>query len=430
MILSHQQTRTVRNGPAVERQQYIAMRMRDGTAKVAGENYGESESKNHGDRSRQRLWMPKLVLLRATAIPSHNAAITKIKMCFHRARPRHPSVLVIPPISRNSKLGLRGQTRLPKLESHSKSCGKERNEIVFGSLPFNHGCHYVCGDGSEKDAVAEVAGSDVITGRCGRAEDGQGIWSSVTQARPIFEDFAVAELGDQIESDAMEALHGGNIGAFVESSLFHGGAHKEASVATRDQIHLWRTDHMVEQGSRGHQQTQHLSFYRARGKDARRDLARPCSGTVDDFVRVECSLDGSDSGGAAMRSGDGGDFAGGREVNTATLRGFPGSGAERSGIDAAFFQIEGRPLGICQRGLQFSQGSGQQAGKGESRPLVDIPRRRKHNSPMIAQIDVHARFELELVHIPGIQARAGGGKRLEDGRSLEATVDQHAAGGV
>jgi hypothetical protein len=49
---------------------------------------------------------------------------------------------------------------------------------------------------------------------------------------------------------------------------------------------------------------------------------------------------------------------------------------------------------------------------------------------MIAQIDVHARFELELVHKPGIQARAGGRKRLEDGRSFEATADQHAAGGV
>lgn len=49
---------------------------------------------------------------------------------------------------------------------------------------------------------------------------------------------------------------------------------------------------------------------------------------------------------------------------------------------------------------------------------------------MIAQIDLQARFELELVHKLGIQARAGGRKRLEDGGSFKAAVDQHAAGGV
>ena len=56
--------------------------------------------------------------------------------------------------------------------------------------------------------------------------------------------------------------------------------------------------------------------------------------------------------------------------------------------------------------------------------------RRKHNRPVIAEIDVHSRFELQFLCKLGIHAGAGGRERLEGGGSFEAAVDQHAASGV
>jgi hypothetical protein len=57
-------------------------------------------------------------------------------------------------------------------------------------------------------------------------------------------------------------------------------------------------------------------------------------------------------------------------------------------------------------------------------------RRREHNRPVIAEIDVHSRFELQFSGKFGIHASAGSCERLEDRRSFDAAVDQHAAGGV
>lgn len=56
--------------------------------------------------------------------------------------------------------------------------------------------------------------------------------------------------------------------------------------------------------------------------------------------------------------------------------------------------------------------------------------RGKHNRAVIAQVDVHSGFEFDLLRELGIQAGAGGGEGLESGRSFQAALDQHAAGGV
>ena len=55
---------------------------------------------------------------------------------------------------------------------------------------------------------------------------------------------------------------------------------------------------------------------------------------------------------------------------------------------------------------------------------------RKHNRPVIAQIDVHCRFKLEFLREFGIHACARGRKRLQRSGGLEAAVDQHASGGI
>src|ERR1700687_5827123 len=55
--------------------------------------------------------------------------------------------------------------------------------------------------------------------------------------------------------------------------------------------------------------------------------------------------------------------------------------------------------------------------------------RKKQDGAVIAEIDVHSRVELQFLGKFGIHASAGGRERLEDGRSFEAAVDPHAAGG-
>src|ERR1700681_4058335 len=98
----------------------------------------------------------------------------------------------------------------------------------------------------------------------------------------------------------MQALDCGEVGAFIETGFFDGGADEKASVAARDEIHLGRADYVFEKGARGHQEAQHLSFYGACGKGVGRDLAGPSAGTVDDFGGVECSVDGFDPGSVAV----------------------------------------------------------------------------------------------------------------------------------
>ena len=93
-----------------------------------------------------------------------------------------------------------------------------------------------------------------------------------------------------------------------------------------------------------------MSFDGTRWESVGRDLTRPCSGAVDDFGSLECGLRGFDAGGAAIDYRYGGDFVAGREINAATLGGFPCGGGERSGIDAAFFDIEGRTA-LCRPAL-------------------------------------------------------------------------------
>ena len=49
---------------------------------------------------------------------------------------------------------------------------------MFWSAAFDYGGHDFRGDGSQQDAVAEVAGRDVIAGSRGLAEDGKRVGSS------------------------------------------------------------------------------------------------------------------------------------------------------------------------------------------------------------------------------------------------------------
>src|ERR1700733_2837771 len=165
----------------------------------------------------------------------------------------------------------------------SKSFRRKRTEIIFRSAAFDHRCHYLRSDRSEQDAVTEVAGGYVIAGSGGGAENGQGVGSSWAEAGPVFENFAVAQLWNQVERCAMKALNCRDVGALVESGFFDGRAHQKASVATGDQIDGGRADYVFDQRGRGHQKAQHLSFYGMRGKGVWSDLACPCSGAVDDF---------------------------------------------------------------------------------------------------------------------------------------------------
>ena len=54
----------------------------------------------------------------------------------------------------------------------------EWSEVVFWSAAFDYGGHDFRGDGSQQDAVSEVASRDVIAGSRGLAEDGKRVGSS------------------------------------------------------------------------------------------------------------------------------------------------------------------------------------------------------------------------------------------------------------
>ena len=198
---------------------------------------------------------------------------------------------------------------------------------MLGFAAFDDGCHDFRSDGREKDAVAKVAGGDVVAGSLGFAEDGERVGSSGAKAGPAFENSGVAQFGDQRQRRMMEALDGGEVGALVESGFFDGGADEKASVATRDQVRLGRSHDVLQQSARRHYEAEHLSFDWARRKSVGSNLAGPCSSAVDHLGGVKCGLDGGDAGGAAIRYSDSGDFIARREVHASILGGLPrGSG--------------------------------------------------------------------------------------------------------
>jgi len=67
-------------------------------------------------------------------------------------------------------------------------CGRECGQVAVWGAAFNHCCQDFCGDGSEEDAIAEMAGGDVVAGRLRLAEDGERVGSSGAQAGPVLED--------------------------------------------------------------------------------------------------------------------------------------------------------------------------------------------------------------------------------------------------
>src|ERR1700733_2717414 len=162
---------------------------------------------------------------------------------------------------------------------------REGFEIVFRLRAFDDIRHYFRCDRGEQDSVAEVAGCDVITRNSGCAEDRKSVGSTRAKARPVFEDAGIAELRDEFERGAMQALDGCKIGALVEACFFDGGADQKSTVSSRDEICLGRSDHMFYQLARGHHEAEHLSFDWPGGEEGRRNLAGPCTRAVGDFVR-------------------------------------------------------------------------------------------------------------------------------------------------
>ena len=69
--------------------------------------------------------------------------------------------------------------------------------------------HHLRRDRSEQNAVAKMAGGDVVAGSCGCAENGQSVGSSGTQAGPVFENFGVPQFRNQVDRGAMQALNRG-----------------------------------------------------------------------------------------------------------------------------------------------------------------------------------------------------------------------------
>jgi hypothetical protein len=61
---------------------------------------------------------------------------------------------------------------------------------------------------------------------------------------------------------------------------------------------------------------------------------------------------------------------------------------------------------------------------------VEVLARGKENCALVAQINVHARFILQLMNELRIHASAGAGERLKDPRSLEGKIGKHTGGGV
>ncbi len=78
-----------------------------------------------------------------------------------------------------------------------------------------------------------------------------------------------------------------------------------------------------------------MSFHWTGREGVRADLTRPSARAIHDLGSLECGLGGGYAGGASIDHRDFGDFIAGRKVYTMPLGRFPGSGGERSGIDAA-----------------------------------------------------------------------------------------------
>ena len=75
---------------------------------------------------------------------------------------------------------------------------------MIGISSFDDGRHDLRRDGGEENAVAKMAGGNVIAGGRGWAENRQRVRSSRTQAGPVLEDLRVAELG---KDDDLSLIH-------------------------------------------------------------------------------------------------------------------------------------------------------------------------------------------------------------------------------
>jgi len=143
---------------------------------------------------------------------------------------------------------------------------------MLGASLLDYGGHDFCCDGREQDAVAEVAGGDIVSGRSRLSKDGKGIGRAGAQPCPAFQDLRVAKFWHQGQSGIVQALDRISVGAFVEARLLDRGADEQASIAARDEISFWRSHNVLKQISRRHGQAYDLALHGASREGVRRDL--------------------------------------------------------------------------------------------------------------------------------------------------------------
>src|SRR5579871_1175096 len=96
----------------------------------------------------------------------------------------------------------------------------------------------------EQDTVAEMTRSNVIAGNVGRAENRQTVRRARTKTSPVLENLRVLQLRHQLQSRLMLALDRGWNCPLIEPCLLDRRADEQPSIASRDEIHLWRPHDM------------------------------------------------------------------------------------------------------------------------------------------------------------------------------------------
>ena len=105
-------------------------------------------------------------------------------------------------------------------------------------LARNYIRHNLRGDRREQNAVAKMAGGHVIPG--GGRGPRMGNPSGVPGRRPAQSSiiFALRSSGTTCDRRAVQTLHSGDVGAFVEACFLNRGADDDSSVTARNQINL------------------------------------------------------------------------------------------------------------------------------------------------------------------------------------------------
>src|SRR5664280_1081421 len=126
------------------------------------------------------------------------------------------------------------------------------------------------GNGREQNSIAIMTCRREISWQRRWSENRQVVGRTRTQSGPNFMDTHLADRGRHIGGGLVQPLNGVGIHALVEASLFHGRAQDDASIAARNDVHLWSADNVLNERPRAMRSwlwhhTDHLSFHRASG---------------------------------------------------------------------------------------------------------------------------------------------------------------------